>query len=152
MDGANIGGGAPMSGKVPRIATINGQLSIQNHRYSGAILHSFCIFDRNKSKKDGFYIAIRSTIPCLVPLPSPCQNRPKSAGGSSRKTAVNQYKSHLMTGIPPQQRARLSLPFPNRQDAASDFCPYSSEETMSLPPRNHDAAPPPEGSADLNHD
>ena len=54
---------------VPRIATINGHFSIQNHRFSGAILHSFCIFNRKLRKKLAIYIASTQQI-------NP-QNRPK---------------------------------------------------------------------------
>ena len=42
---------------------INGHFSIQNHRFSGAILHSFCIFNRKSQNTSAIYIAIRSTVP-----------------------------------------------------------------------------------------
>ena len=41
---------------------INGRFSVQNHRFSGVILHSFCIFDGKLKKWLAIYIAICSTV------------------------------------------------------------------------------------------
>ena len=50
--------------QLPRIAEWSAIFQCKNHRFSGAILHSFCIFSvEDSTKKVGIYIAIRYRSP-----------------------------------------------------------------------------------------
>ena len=44
------------AGSVTSNCKVNGLFSIENHRFSGAILYSFCIFNRKLNKKLAFIL------------------------------------------------------------------------------------------------
>ena len=88
---------APTASHTSKCKT-NGHYSIENHRFQGQILHSFCIFNRKfENKQVGIYIAIGSTPT------SPGPHLPGATTARHLPTAQQPQRHRLLGDLPPRR-------------------------------------------------